>query len=201
VSVKDDPADLGRIFFFAEFATAVAGWVLEINPFDQPNVQEAKDNTKRVLDDGTPEQADAGDAELKALLAGAAPPAYVATMAYVAPDDAFDAAIAELRATLRAAGKATTTFGYGPRFLHSTGQLHKGGPKNGRFLQLIHDGPGDVEIPGESYSFTTLKHAQADGDLETLRAHGLPAARVRLDGPDAAAALRHLTAKIKETLS
>jgi transaldolase / glucose-6-phosphate isomerase len=199
VSVKDDPADLGRIFFFAEFATAVAGWVLEINPFDQPNVQEAKDNTKRVLDDGTPEQADAGDAELKALLAGAAPPAYVATMAYVAPDDAFDAAIAELRATLRAAGKATTTFGYGPRFLHSTGQLHKGGPKTGRFLQLVHHAEPDAEIPGAPYTFEGLKRAQATGDLQTLRGHGLPAERVTLEG-DPARAVRDLTQRIKEML-
>jgi transaldolase/glucose-6-phosphate isomerase len=199
VSVKDDPADLGRIFFFAEFATAVAGWVLEINPFDQPNVQEAKDNTKRVLDDGTPEQPDAGDAELKALLAGAAPPAYVATMAYVAPDDAFDAAIAELRATLRAAGKATTTFGYGPRFLHSTGQLHKGGPKTGRFLQLVHHAEPDAEIPGAPYTFEGLKRAQATGDLQTLRGHGLPAERVTLKG-DPAQAVRDLTQRIKEML-
>jgi transaldolase / glucose-6-phosphate isomerase len=192
------PEDLGRIFFFAEFATAVAGWVLGINPFDQPNVQEAKDATKRVLESGGGAAVDEGD------LAGvirSGPPSYVAIMGYVQPTSEFDAAVAELRAAIRDATRQTTTFGYGPRFLHSTGQLHKGGPKNGRFLQLIHDGPGDVEIPGESYSFTTLKHAQADGDLETLRAHGLPAARVRLDGPDAAAALRDLTAKIKETLS
>jgi transaldolase / glucose-6-phosphate isomerase len=192
------PEDLGRIFFFAEFATAVAGWVLGINPFDQPNVQEAKDATKRVLESGGAATVDEGD------LAGvirSGPPSYVAIMGYVQPTSEFDAAVAELRAAIRDATRQTTTFGYGPRFLHSTGQLHKGGPKNGRFLQLIHDGPGDVEIPGESYSFTTLKHAQADGDLETLRAHGLPAARVRLDGPDAAAALRDLTAKIKETLS
>jgi hypothetical protein len=101
---------------------------------------------------------------------------------------------------IRDATKQTTTFGYGPRYLHSTGQLHKGGPKTGRFLQLIHDGPEDVEIPGESYTFTQLKHAQADGDLATLRAHGLPAERVTLAGDDAAAALRDLTSKIKETL-
>jgi transaldolase / glucose-6-phosphate isomerase len=194
-----DPADLGGLFFLWELATAVAGWVLEINPFDQPNVQEAKDNTKRVLDDGTPEQADAGDAELKALLAGAAPPAYVATMAYVAPDDAFDAAIAELRATLRAAGKATTTFGYGPRFLHSTGQLHKGGPKTGRFLQLVHHAEPDAEIPGAPYTFEGLKRAQATGDLQTLRGHALPAERVTLKG-DPAQAVRDLTQRIKEML-
>jgi transaldolase/glucose-6-phosphate isomerase len=192
------PEDLGRIFFFAEFATAVAGWVLGINPFDQPNVQEAKDATKRVLQDGGEPVADATD--LSELLQGT-PPSYVAVMGYVQPTDEFDAAVSELRAAIRDATKQTTTFGYGPRFLHSTGQLHKGGPKTGRFLQLIHDGTDDVEIPGESYTFTQLKHAQADGDLATLRAHGLPAERVTLQGPDAAAALRDLTAKIKETLS
>jgi transaldolase / glucose-6-phosphate isomerase len=192
------PEDLGRIFFFAEFATAVAGWVLGINPFDQPNVQEAKDATSRVLSEGGGEVADVDD--LAGLLK-AGPPSYVAIMGYVQPTAEFDAAVSELRAAIRDATKQTTTFGYGPRFLHSTGQLHKGGPKNGRFLQLVHDGPDDVEIPGESYTFTTLKHAQADGDLATLRAHDLPAGRVTLRGGDAAAALRDLTTKIKETLS
>jgi transaldolase/glucose-6-phosphate isomerase len=191
------PEDLGRIFFFAEFATAVAGWVLGINPFDQPNVQEAKDATKRVLEDGGGELEEGDLADV----VRSAPPSYVAIMGYVQPTPEFDAAVGELRAAIRDATKQTTTFGYGPRFLHSTGQLHKGGPKTGRFLQLIHDAPDDVEIPGESYTFTQLKHAQADGDLATLRAHGLPAARVTLDGPDAAVALRDLTAKIKETLS
>jgi glucose-6-phosphate isomerase len=192
------PEDLGRIFFFAEFGTAVAGWALGINPFDQPNVQEAKDATKRVLEQGGEPIQDATD--LSELLRGG-PPSYVAIMGYVQPTAEFDAAVRELRAVIRDATKQTTTFGYGPRFLHSTGQLHKGGPKTGRFLQLIHDGRQDVEIPGEPYTFTQLKHAQADGDLATLRAHGLPAERVSLQGDDAAAALRDLTAKIKETLS
>ena len=125
-------ADLGRIFFLAEFAVAVAGWALEINPFDQPNVQEAKDNTKRVLESGAvPELADADDAALRALLGDAEPPHYVAIMGYVPFSDEFDAAVAELRSAIRAATGAATTFGYGPRFLHSTGQLHKGGPPVG----------------------------------------------------------------------
>jgi transaldolase / glucose-6-phosphate isomerase len=190
------PQDLGRIFFFAEFATAVAGWVLGINPFNQPNVQEAKNATNRVLESGG--EVNEGDLDD---VVRSGPPSYVAIMGYVQPTDAFDAAVSELRAVIRDATRQTTTFGYGPRFLHSTGQLHKGGPKTGRFLQLIHDGPDDVEIPGESYTFTKLKHAQADGDLATLHSHDLPAARVTLDGPDAAAALRDLTAKIKEMLS
>jgi glucose-6-phosphate isomerase/transaldolase/glucose-6-phosphate isomerase len=115
-------------------------------------------------------------------------------MGYVQPSDAIDEAIADLRTTIRDATKATTTFGYGPRFLHSTGQLHKGGPPNGLFLQLVHDGDEDVEVPGEDYSFGRLKAAQADGDLLTLRDHGLPAERVRLEG-DPVQALRELTAR------
>jgi transaldolase / glucose-6-phosphate isomerase len=196
----DGPEDLGRIFFFAEFAIATVGWVLEINPFDQPNVQEAKDNTARVLAERTGDQPDATDDDLSALLDGLGAPHYLAVMGYVKPSGELDAAVTELRATVRDAAKAATTFGYGPRFLHSTGQLHKGGPPAGRFLQLIHDSEPDVEIPGESYSFTRLKHAQAIGDLDTLRGHGLPAQRVTLEGDDPAAALRALTARLKGLL-
>jgi transaldolase / glucose-6-phosphate isomerase len=198
------PEDLGRIFFFAEFATAVAGWVLGINPYDQPNVQEAKDNTNEVLaryasEGALPEADDADDDALRALLARAEPPRYVAIMGYLAPSTDFDAAVAELRAAIRDATRATTTFGYGPRFLHSTGQFHKGGPPAGVFLQLVHDGEEDVEIPDAGYSFGTLKNAQAIGDLQTLRAHGLPAERVRLTG-DPVRALRDLTARVREVV-
>ncbi len=204
------PLDLGRVFLLWELTVAVVGWGLEINPFDQPNVQQAKDATNRVLAGyeaehdrskiGQPEIADADDAALRALLWDAAPPSYVAIMGYLEPSAEFDAAVSELRETIRAATRATTTFGYGPRFLHSTGQFHKGGPKTGRFLQLLHDGPQDVEIPGKQFTFTTLKNAQAIGDLETLRSLDLPAERVRLQGDDPAGALRALTAKIKEML-
>ena len=197
------PGDLGRVFLLWELAVAVAGWGLEINPFDQPNVQQAKDATNGVLagyeaNHELPVIADASDAELRSLLLGAAPPQYVAIMAYTEPLSKFDEALGELRLAIRKATKATTTFGYGPRFLHSTGQFHKGGPKTGRFLQLLHDGPADVEIPGAPYTFTTLKNAQAIGDLNTLRELGLPAERIRLQGEDAVGALRALTARIKE---
>jgi transaldolase/glucose-6-phosphate isomerase len=197
------PGDLGRVFLLWELAVAVAGWGLQINPFDQPNVQQAKDATKRVLADyeakgELPTVSDADEQALRSLLLAAAPPQYVAIMAYSEPSAEFDAAVDELRVAIRAASRATTTFGYGPRFLHSTGQFHKGGPKTGRFLQLIHDGPLDVEIPGAAYTFTTLKNAQAIGDLNTLRELGLPAERVRLEGDDPVGALRSLTAKIKE---
>ena len=194
-------ADLGRVFFIAEFAVAVAGWALEINPFDQPNVQEAKDNTKRVLDSGSvPELAAADDDALRALLADAAPPHYVAIMGYLPFSDAFDEAVSELRRTIRAGTGAATTFGYGPRFLHSTGQLHKGGPPTGRFLQLVNRPSRDAEIPGASYSFATLIAAQAAGDLQTLRDHGLPAERVVLEG-DPVEAVRALSQRIGELLA
>jgi hypothetical protein len=199
-------ADLGRIFFFAEFATAVAGWVLGINPFDQPNVQEAKDNTNHVLEryaesGSLPEVEPAGDDALRSLLAGAAPPHYVAIMAYVEPSDEFDAAMSELRTTIRDARRTATTFGYGPRFLHSTGQLHKGGPPTGIFLQLVHDASAgeDVEVPDAGYTFGTLESAQAIGDIQTLRDHGLPAERVLLEG-EPAQAVRDLTKRLKEIL-
>jgi transaldolase / glucose-6-phosphate isomerase len=199
------PLDLGRVFMIAELAVVISGWGLQINPFDQPNVQQAKDATNRVLAEyesqhELPEAPDAVQATLRSLLGDASPPDYVAIMGYVQPSAGFDAAVAELRVAIRTATKATTTFGYGPRFLHSTGQFHKGGPKTGRFLQLLHDGPEDVQIPGKLYTFTTLKNAQAIGDLETLHTLERPSARVRLRGGDPAGALRALTTKIKETL-
>ncbi|HWX51954.1 MAG TPA: hypothetical protein VNY34_01595 [Solirubrobacteraceae bacterium] len=197
------PADLGRVFMLAELAVAVVGWGLQINPFDQPNVQQAKDATKAVLSEyearhELPRIRDADEAALRSLLLDARPPHYVALMAYAQPSPELGAAAAELRAAIRAPTRATTTFGYGPRFLHSTGQYHKGGPRNGRFLQLLHDSEPDVPIPGASYTFTTLKNAQAIGDLNTLRELGLPAERVRLAGEDPAAAIRAITARIKE---
>ena len=199
----DGPDDLGRIFLLAELAVAVCGWGLQINPFDQPNVQQAKDATNRVLESfqesgELPAVPEADESQLRELLLGAAPPSYVALMAYLRPSEEFDAAAAELRVAIRAATKATTTFGYGPRFLHSTGQFHKGGPRTGRFLQLLHDGPRDIPIPGRPYGFKTLKEAQAIGDVETLRELGLPAQRLRLAGDDPVGALRALTATIRE---
>ena len=200
------PGDLGRLFMFAELTVAVAGWGLSINPFDQPNVQQAKDATRRVLEEfessgQLPREPSANVAAVGRLLAGASPPAYVAIMAYVEPGGDFDAAAAELREEIRTgalgASGATTTFGYGPRFLHSTGQFHKGGPKTGLFLQLVHDGPADVAIPGARYTFTTLKNAQAIGDLQTLRELGLAAAHVRLEGDNAATALRGMTKDLR----
>jgi transaldolase / glucose-6-phosphate isomerase len=205
VPTHGDPRSLGRLFMLAEIAVAVAGWGLSINPYDQPNVQQAKDATNKVLaryeaDGALPAVADADSDALRALLGESSPPSYVAIMAYLQPSDRFDAAATELRTVIRDSTRSTTTFGYGPRFLHSTGQFHKGGPKVGRFLQLIHDGSPDVAIPGAAYGFTTLKNAQAIGDLNTLRELDLPAERVRLSGADPVAALRELTTRIKEIL-
>jgi transaldolase / glucose-6-phosphate isomerase len=171
----EGPTDLGRIFFYSEFATAVVGWVLDINPFDQPNVQEAKDNTGRVLKDGSPDL-DPGD--LDALLSGIGSPRYVAILAYVPYSDETDAAAARFRARLIEEHGVATTFGYGPRYLHSTGQFHKGGPSVGAFIEVVDDPQSDLEIPGEPYTFAQLIRAQADGDLQTLRAHNLDAIRV-----------------------
>jgi transaldolase/glucose-6-phosphate isomerase len=182
LGVSGGAADLGRIFFFAEFATAVAGWALGINPFDQPNVQEAKDNTARILESGLPEL-DSGS--LDELLADAAPPHYIAVTAFAPPSDELDAAVTELRERLRERTHCTTTFGYGPRYLHSTGQYHKGGPPNGLFIQLYQPASEDLEIPEAGYSFEYLKNAQALGDMQTLREHGLRVVRIEIDGPEA----------------
>jgi glucose-6-phosphate isomerase len=189
-------ADLGRIMVLFEFATAVVGWVLEINPFDQPNVQAAKDKTNDVLSMDSPPEIGEADADALATLLTSGPPSYLAIQGYLAPTPEFDGEVQELRALIRDRSAMATTFGYGPRYLHSTGQLHKGGPPTGRFLQLLHEADDDVAVPnGKVATFETLKRAQADGDLLILRDHGLPAERIVLRG-DPVAALR----TIKENL-
>jgi transaldolase/glucose-6-phosphate isomerase len=187
--------DLGRTFFFAEFATAVAGWALGINPFDQPNVQEAKDNTAKVLEQGPPERPQ--DGSLGELLDGLESPAYLAIMGYLPYDDAVDRAVSRLRAAAIERYGVATTWGYGPRFLHSTGQFHKGGPAVGRFLQLVHDSGADLDVPGKPYTFRKLIDAQADGDLQTLRDHGLRTVRVRLPAGDLAGAITRLQEQLQ----
>ncbi|MDQ3769416.1 MAG: glucose-6-phosphate isomerase, partial [Actinomycetota bacterium] len=194
------PEDLGRLCFVTEVATAIAGHELGVNPFDQPDVQAAKDATSAVLaSPPVPSVPDADDEALGALL-HAQPPAYLALLAFVQPSPAFDEAAAGLRTLLQEHTGCATTFGYGPRYLHSTGQLHKGGPPTGRFLQVIHRPTAEIEIPGAGHTFETLKRAQALGDLRTLRDRGRPAERIELEGDDPAAALSALTERIATVL-
>ena len=116
-------------------------------------------------------------------------------MAYVAPSDEVDEAATALRTRIRDATRATTTFGYGPRFLHSTGQFHKGGPPSGLFLQVVGDVGADLDVPGQPFTFRQLKHAQAAGDLQALEAHGLRVLRVDA-GANAAGILRDLAEEL-----
>jgi glucose-6-phosphate isomerase len=174
----EDRYDLGQEFFRWEFATAVVGAALRINPFDQPNVAESKANTKAVLAKrGAPSQA-ASAAELEKFLAGIQPGDYLAIMAYLPPTPENDRRLAAIRLRLRDHLKVATTLGYGPRFLHSTGQLHKGGPPKGHFLQITGRAELDLPIPGEPFSFGQLEAAQAEGDLAALRSRGRPAIRI-----------------------
>jgi transaldolase/glucose-6-phosphate isomerase len=213
-----DLYDLGEEFFLWEIATAFAGWRLGINPFDQPNVQESKDATKALLEqyerEGRLEEQESiatdgvltiyadGPARsnlptsavpdvLRAHLSQVRPGDYIAMLAYVEETPDHEAMIQMIRSNLRDATRAATTTGYGPRFLHSTGQLHKGGADNGVFLQLTAPDKVDLPVPGQSYTFSVLKQAQAQGDFHSLSSKGRRAIRVDL-GADAAAGLRRL---------
>jgi transaldolase/glucose-6-phosphate isomerase len=174
----DGPERLGAEFFRWEFATAVAGAVLGINPFDQPNVQEAKDATNRILDAGS--LPDVADDDLETLLSQVRRGDYIAVTAYTQRNAANEKALQKVRVRLRDHFKVATTVGFGPRYLHSTGQLHKGGANNGVFVQVITRDEVDVPIPGRSFTFGKLKAAQAIGDLQSLRTHGRRAGRVPL---------------------
>ena len=171
------PYELGQEFFRWEFATAVAGSVLEINPFDQPDVQAAKDKTNEVLAaGGEPDLAPRGS--LDDLLERAQPGDYVAIQAFI--DPAFERELEPLIARARETG-CVVTHGLGPRYLHSTGQLHKGGPNKGVFIQVV-DEPGDeVSIPGRKFGFRRLIRAQAAGDFASLEERGRRIVRVRLE--------------------
>jgi transaldolase / glucose-6-phosphate isomerase len=152
--------------------------VLEINPFDQPNVAESKANTRAVLAKDTASSPPASAADLEAFLNGIKPGDYLAIMAYLPPTPENDAWLAGIRSRLRDRLRVATTLGYGPRFLHSTGQLHKGGPAVGHFLQIAERSKKDLPIPGEPFTFGRLEAAQAEGDLLALRARGRPAIRI-----------------------
>jgi len=217
-----DAYDLGAEFFLWELATAFAAWRMGINPFDQPNVQESKDATRALLDvfagegklpeqsavvsDGTltiyaddqvgvdaaSEAPTVGDV-LRRHLSRTKAGDYVALLAYLEETRETEGAVQAIRGSLREATHCATTAGYGPRFLHSTGQLHKGGPDSGVFIQLTAPDRTDMEVPGETYSFSVLKEAQAQGDFESLLSHGRRAIRVDL-GADVLIGL----AKLKE---
>lgn len=215
-----DPIDIGAEFVRWEIATAVAGIVLGIDAFDQPNVEEAKVLTRTLLarhgeaaeahlhelpgppiellaaGNGLALVPDKGlaalgpahsvDAALRRHLDRARPNAYICLQAYIGPTPERDAAIARIRTLIRDRTGRATTAGYGPRFLHSTGQLHKGGAPIGLFFQLTADHPDDRLIPGWPYTFGQLIDAQASGDFQVLEAHDLPLLRVHLEAdPDA----------------
>jgi glucose-6-phosphate isomerase len=214
------PLDLGATFFIWEFATATAGSLLNIDAFDQPNVQESKDNTKRLLGEfvakgALPEQSPVVEdgalklysedkslgttldaaiaAHLKKVHAGD----YVAITQYFLETPEVEALVQQLRLAVRAKTRAAATTGYGPRFLHSTGQLHKGGGNNGVFVQLTAQDAKDVAIPRELFGFSVLKQAQSLGDLESLVKHGRRAVRVDL-GLDVVAGLKRLLQAVEK---
>jgi hypothetical protein len=174
-----DAYELGQEFFRWEFATAVAGSILQINPFDQPNVQAAKDKTNEVLKGGDVELAAEGS--LEELLAQAAPDDYVCIQAFVEPTAENERRIDALAATARETTGCVVTHGFGPRYLHSTGQLHKGGPNSGLFLQVVEDYGEELKIPGQPFGFARLIRAQAAGDFESLRERGRRVARLRME--------------------
>jgi transaldolase/glucose-6-phosphate isomerase len=174
----EDPYDLGAEFYRWEFATAVAGSILEINPFDQPNVQAAKDKTNEVLAQKGDPDVDS-DGALDELLAGASEGDYVCVQAFIDP-----AREAELEPLIERARRETgcvVTHGIGPRYLHSTGQLHKGGPNTGLFVQVVDDTGGELKIPGKPFGFGRLIRAQAAGDYASLRERGRRIVRIRLE--------------------
>lgn len=223
-----DLYDLGQEFFRWEIATATAGALLGINPFDEPNVAESKENTRRLLEGlqrggGLPEDepilredglaiycdsrtrselGGPGDG-LKELLAAhlgrARPGGYIALLAYIQRAPPHEEALQGLRLRLRDALRVATTLGFGPRYLHSTGQLHKGGPDTGLFLFITADDPEELPIPGQGYGFSTLKRAQALGDLRSLQGRGRRVLRIHL-GRDVPAGLEALVAAVEGAL-
>jgi transaldolase/glucose-6-phosphate isomerase len=196
-----DAVDLGAQMFLWEFATAVAGRVIGINPFDQPNVQEAKDRTNEILahDPSGADAPESGFEGLSELLESIRPGDYFATMAYVPSVEEHELLLNETRLRIRDAKRVATTVGFGPRFLHSTGQFHKGGPASGVFLQITADPGEDATIPGKPWGFARVVAAQAAGDLSALESRGRRALRVHLTG-DVAEGLRSLDAAVSRAL-
>jgi len=208
---------IGAEFFRWEFATAVAGAALGINPFDEPNVSEAKEKTKALLGSldasghlaGRAATASSDSVDvfsqrfaggspadvIRAALATLAPPDYVAFLSYLPPGSEIAQAVAEIRAGIREHFHVASTFGVGPRYLHSTGQYHKGGPNTALAFMLTADDETQTAIPEVGYSFSTLKRAQALGDTETLEAHDRRTVRIHVkDAAHVSAALERLFA-------
>jgi transaldolase / glucose-6-phosphate isomerase len=173
----DDPYDLGAEFFRWEFATAVAGSILAINPFDQPDVQAAKDKTSALLSQG-PGPQPGPEGSIEDLLEQAEPPEYIAIQAFIDPERESELDPLVMRA--RETG-CVVTKGLGPRYLHSTGQLHKGGPSIVLAIQVVDDLGEELAIPGRHFGFKQLISAQASGDLESLKERGRRVCRVRLE--------------------
>lgn len=209
----DDPYQLGQEFYRWEVATAIAGAVLQIDAFDQPNVQESKDNTKAILgkldhgrlppeerrdEDGMSWTASPSIARntlqdtFSALWQLAGQSSYIALMTYLDQTPALEAALAEWRHALVLASGHAVTLGYGPRFLHSTGQLHKGGPATGLYIQVVSAKGPRLPVGSDGYDFMTLIHAQALGDFQSLVNHGRPVVRILVPEP-ATPAIQTLT--------
>ncbi|HVH57028.1 MAG TPA: hypothetical protein VM791_12285 [Vicinamibacterales bacterium] len=192
LSIRHD--GIGAEFFRWEFATAIAGAALVINPFDEPNVSEAKEKTKALLSsfaangrfDDTPPSASAESVRhaIASLRAGD----YAAFLSYLPGESDVEEALGEIRTELRSRTKVASTFGLGPRYLHSTGQYHKGGPNTCVAFVLTTDDATSTPIPDAGYSFSVLKRAQALGDVQTLEAHGRRVARLHFRSADMAAA-------------
>lgn len=212
--------DLGTTFFLWEFATAVACALLKIDAFDQPNVQESKDNTKKLLAEyvekgALPEQkplfsqdglslysqdqtlGTTLDAAIRSLVGQVRVGDYFAILQFFAETPEAEALVQRLRLQIRRRTLAATTTGYGPRFLHSTGQLHKGGDDSGVFLQLTAADAHDLKIPGEPFGFSVLKQAQALGDYQSLLAHKRRVVRIDL-GTNIVAGLERLVAAVEK---
>ena len=206
-----DVYHLGAEFFRWEMATAVAGSILGINPFDQPDVEAAKVAARRLTSTfeqtgSLPPEKDVlmiggpGVVErLRAHLASIRPGDYFALLAYIEMNAAHESALQQIRRKVRDAKKSATCLGFGPRFLHSTGQAYKGGPNTGVFVQITCDDARDVPVPGQKYTFGVVKAAQASGDLEVLRERGRRALHVHL-GCDVAAGLAQLASVVERAL-
>jgi len=228
----DELYDLGGLFYLWEFVTAVIGYAMDINPFDEPNVKESKDNTSKVLDyyeenKKLQEQtAVSGNKKIK-LYTGKesdtlnllsfkkgkakisevikyftdqfAVGDYFAVMAYLNRSEKADSPLQELREILRSKFKSATTVGFGPRFLHSTGQFHKGGPDKGMFIQIVCDDKTDIEIPGKDFSFSILKQAQSEGDFESLQKHDRRVLKFNI-GKDINKGLKEIIKEFKKAL-